>query len=319
MAADGFSCWWRAASASNNRRHPMPKKSFRMIARRQFLAFGGAALAGVVAVPALAHAAAMEAPVPAAGDFAALEAGSGGRLGVCLWNPASGARFGHRMDERFPMCSTFKFLLAAAVLHRAGQGRLSLDRRVPVRDADLLDHSPVTARHAGKDLTVRDLCRATMTTSDNAAANLLLSLVGEPAGLTAFLRAQGDAVTVTARYEPDANRYAPDDPRDTTSPAAMAGNLQRFVLGDALAPASRRQLADWLIDNGTGDARLRAGLPRGWRVGDKTGSNGRDTTNDIAVLWPPRGGAPWVLASYLQGATLDDAGRDGVLAAAHLG
>lgn len=179
-------------------------------------------------------------------------------------------------------------------------------------------------RHAGKDLTVRDLCRATLVTSDNAAANLLLPLVGEPAGLTAFLRAQGDAVTVAARYEPEANRFAPDDPRDTTSPAAMAGNLQRFVLGDALDEASRRQLADWLIDNQTGDARLRAGLPQGWRVGDKTGSNGRDTTNDIAVLWPGRGGPPWVLTSYLQGSTLDEDGRNGILrrvgelAAAHL-
>lgn len=295
-----------------------------MIARRQFLAFGGAALAGMVAAPALARAAATAAPAPAAVGFAALEAESGGRLGVCLWHPASGARFGQRMDERFPMCSTFKFLLAAAVLHRAGQGRLSLDRRVPVRETDLLGNSPVTARHAGKDLTVRDLCRATMIASDNAAANLLLPLVDEPAGLTAFLRAQGDAVTVTARYEPEANRFAPDDPRDTTSPAAMAGNLQRFVLGDALDEASRRQLADWLVDNETGDARLRAGLPRDWRVGDKTGSNGRDTTNDIAVLWPQRGGSPWVLASYLQGSVLDDDGRSailrrvGELAGAHL-
>lgn len=295
-----------------------------MIARRQFLAFGGAALAGIVAAPALARAAATAAPVPAAAGFAALEAASGGRLGVCLWNPASGVRVGQRMDERFPMCSTFKFLLAAAVLHRAGQGRLSLDRRVPVGESDMLGNSPTTARHVGKDLAVRDLCRATMITSDNAAANLLLPLVGEPAGLTAFLRAQGDAVTVAARYEPEANRFAPDDPRDTTSPAAMAGNLQRFVLGDALDEASRRQLADWLIDNQTGDARLRAGLPRSWRVGDKTGSNGRDTTNDIAVLWPERGGPPWVLASYLQGAALDEDGRNGVLrrvgelAAAHL-
>ena len=244
---------------------------------------------------------------------------------MCLWHPASGARFGQRMDERFPMCSTFKFLLAAAVLERAGRGALSLDQRVPVRAADLLAHSPVSARHVGKDLGVRDLCRATLTTSDNAAANLLLPLVGGPAGLTAFLRAQGDAVTLAARYEPDANRFAADDPRDTTSPAAMAGNLQRFVLGDALALAARRQLADWLIDNETGDARLRAGLPPGWRVGDKTGSNGRDTSNDIAVLWPRRGGTPWVLAAFLQGSTLDDAGRDGILrrvgerAAAHLG
>lgn len=291
-----------------------------MIDRRQFLALGGAACAGIAAVPLLARAV----PAPAAG-FAALEAESGGRLGVCLWHPASGARFGQRMDERFPMCSTFKFLLAAAVLERAGRGALSLDQRVPVRAADLLAHSPVSARHVGKDLGVRDLCRATLTTSDNAAANLLLPLVGGPAGLTAFLRAQGDAVTLAARYEPDANRFAADDPRDTTSPAAMAGNLQRFVLGDALALAARRQLADWLIDNETGDARLRAGLPPGWRVGDKTGSNGRDTSNDIAVLWPRRGGTPWVLAAFLQGATLDDAGRDGILrrvgerAAAHLG
>ena len=292
-----------------------------MIDRRQFLALGGAACAGIAAVPLLARAVS----APAAAGFAALEAESGGRLGVCLWHPASGARFGQRMDERFPMCSTFKFLLAAAVLERAGRGALSLDQRVPVRAADLLAHSPVSARHVGKDLGVRDLCRATLTTSDNAAANLLLPLVGGPAGLTAFLRAQGDAVTLAARYEPDANRFAMDDPRDTTSPAAMAGNLQRFVLGDALALAGRRQLADWLIDNETGDARLRAGLPPGWRVGDKTGSNGRDTSNDIAVLWPRRGGTPWVLAVFLQGSTLDDAGRDGILrrvgerAAAHLG
>lgn len=279
-----------------------------MIDRRQFLALGGAACAGIAAVPLLARAV----PAPAAG-FAALEAESGGRLGVCLWHPASGARFGHRMDERFPMCSTFKFLLAAAVLHRAGRGRLSLDQRVPVRKVDILGNSPVTARHAGKDLSVRDLCRATLTTSDNAAANLLLPLVGGPAGLTAFLRAQGDAVTLAARYEPDANRFAADDPRDTTSPAAMAGNLQRFVLGDALDEASRRQLADWLIDNETGDARLRAGLPGGWRVGDKTGGNGRDTTNDIALLWPERGGSPWVLTSYLQGSALDDDGRNAIL------
>jgi len=165
----------------------------------------------------------------------------------------------------------------------------------------------------GKDLTVRDLCRATMVTSDNPAANLLLGVVGGPAGVTAFLRANGDAVTRNDRLEPDMNRFAPDDPRDTTSPAAMAASLQRFVLGDVLTPASRLQLADWLIDNETGDTRLRAGLSSAWRVGDKTGSNGEDTTNDIAILWPLAGGAPWVLTSYLQGATVDDAGRNDTL------
>ncbi|SBV35515.1 Beta-lactamase L2 [uncultured Stenotrophomonas sp.] len=295
-----------------------------MLARRQFLTFGGSVLVATATLPALARA---SAPSPAAAaNFAALEKHSGGRLGVCLWHPASGARFGHRMEERFPMCSTFKFPLVAAVLHRAGHGGLSLDQRVPVRQADILHHSPVSGRHVGKDMSVRDLCRATLTVSDNAAANLLLPLVGAPAGLTAFLRGQGDAVTVAARREPELNSFAPGDPRDTTSPAAMAGNLQRFVLGDALGEIPRRQLADWLIDNETGDERLRAGLPQGWRVGDKTGSGyERDgISNDIAVLWPPGAGTPWLLAAYLQGATQDASGRNGILrraaelAAAHL-
>ena len=285
-----------------------------MIARRQFLQWTGAAAASALAATAFAKTA-LPSPKPAvaAKDFAALEVASGGRLGVTLLNTGTGWRTGNRQDERFPMCSTFKFVLSAAVLHLAEQGRLSLDQRIPVRQQDMLSHAPVTTRHIGKDVTVRDLCRATMITSDNPAANLLLGVVGGPAGVTAFLRANGDAVTRNDRLEPEMNRFTPGDPRDTTSPAAMAASLQRFVLGDVLKPASRQQLADWLIDNETGDARLRAGLSKAWRVGDKTGSNGEDTTNDIAILWPLAGGAPWVLTSYLQGATVDDAGRNDVL------
>lgn len=286
-----------------------------MLARRHFLQLTGAALASTLAANALAKAppTALSRPNPQAADFAALEKASGGRLGVTLLNTATGQRTGHRQDERFPMCSTFKFVLSACVLHLADQGTLSLDRRLPVRAQDMLSHAPVTKRHVGKDLTVRDLCRATMVTSDNPAANLLLGVVGGPAGVTAFLRANGDAVTRNDRLEPEMNLFAPNDPRDTTSPAAMAASLQRFVLGEVLKPASRLQLADWLIDNETGDARLRAGLSKAWRVGDKTGSNGEDTTNDIAILWPLAGGAPWVLTTYLQGATVDDAGRNDVL------
>ncbi|MEG2805005.1 L2 family extended-spectrum class A beta-lactamase [Stenotrophomonas sp.] len=285
-----------------------------MFPRRRFLQWTGAAAASALTATALARMPATSAPALAtARDFAALEAASGGRLGVTLLETASGRRIGHRQDERFPMCSTFKFALCAAVLHQAEDGRLALDRRVPVRPQDMLSHAPVTARHVGRDLSVRDLCRATMVTSDNPAANLLLAVIGGPAAVTAFLRASGDAVTRNDRNEPDVNRFAPGDPRDTTSPAAMAASLQRLVLGETLQPASRLQLADWLIDNETGDARLRAGLSKAWRVGDKTGSNGEDTTNDIAILWPLAGGAPWVLTSYLQGATVDDAGRNDVL------
>lgn len=296
-----------------------------MTDRRRFLKSTGLAAGALLAAPVLAATAnASGAPlqgsapgaVATAPDFAALERASGGRLGVAVMDAGGRYRTGHRPDERFPMCSTFKAILAAAVLARADRGALDLDQRLPVREADLLEHAPVTGRHVGKDLTLRDLCRATMVTSDNPAANLLLTRLGGPAALTGFLRAQGDTVTRSDRLEPEMNRFAPGDPRDTTSPRAMAASLHRCVLGDALSPASRQQLADWLIDNQTGDACLRAGIGPQWRVGDKTGGNGSDTRNDIAVLWPRAGGAPWLVTAYLQGAKVDSAARDAVLARA---
>ncbi|TMN20551.1 class A beta-lactamase [Pseudoxanthomonas sp. X-1] len=292
--------------------------------RRRFLQRSGTALLTAFAVP-WAAAAAPVAPAAAKGgsvaaaiagakDFAALEQVSGGRLGVTLLEVATGRRLGRRQDERFPMCSTFKALLAAHVLSLADAGTLSLDERLPIRQAQLLSWAPESERHVGKDLTVRDLCRAAVTNSDNTAANLLLARAGGPPALTTFLRRQGDAVTRSDRYEPEMNNFAPGDPRDTTSPAAVAASLARFAVGDGLSKASRAQYADWLIDNQTGDDCLRAGLGKRWRVGDKTGNNGRDTRNDLAVLWPLAGGAPWVLVALLQGARVDADQRDAVLA-----
>ncbi len=287
-----------------------------MTDRRRFLQWTGLAAGALLTPPLLAATGGAPASRPFAGapDFATLEAASGGRLGVAVLDAHGRYLHGHRPDERFPMCSTFKAMLAAAVLAAADRGDLDPDQRVPVREDDLVDHSPVVRRHAGKDLTLRDLCRATMVTSDNAAANLLLRRIGGPPALTAFLRAHGDPVTRSDRMEPEMNRFTPGDPRDTTTPRAMAVSLGRCVLGPVLSPASRGQLADWLIDNGTGDACLRAGLGPQWRVGDRTGSNGVDTRNDIAVVWPRDGGAPWVVTAYLQGATVDSAARDAVLA-----
>ncbi|MDX3930847.1 MAG: L2 family class A beta-lactamase [Stenotrophomonas sp.] len=287
-----------------------------MLSRRHFLQTSALALASSLAVPGLARSAPgpAAATIATAADFAALEKASGGRLGVTLLDTRTGKRVGHRQDERFPMCSTIKWMLAAAALHRAERQPGFLDERLPMRAEDLIDHAPTTRRHVGKDLSVRDLCRTTMVTSDNPAANLLLRHLGGPPALTAFMRSHGDAVTRSDRYEPELNRFTLGDPRDTTSPAASAASLQRFVLGDALRPASRQQLADWLIDNETGDATLRAGLGKRWRVGDKTGSNGKDTRNDIGVLWPLGGGTAWVLTAYLQGASVDSGQRDAVLA-----
>ena len=292
-----------------------------MFVRRRFLQLSGATLAtallapkGAQAAPVSPHRQGAVDAIAAAGDFAALETASGGRLGVTLLDTASGRRIGYRQDERFPMCSTFKALLAAAVLARCDQGRLSLQQRVGVQARAIQQHSPVACRHVGSDMSVRELCRAAVTTSDNTAANLLLALLGGPVQLTAFLRAHGDAVTRNDRVEPEMNKFVAGDPRDTTSPAAMVASLQRCVLGDVLSPTSRQELADWLIDNQTGDTCLRAGLGPRWRIGDKTGSNAVDIRNDIAVLWPMGGGTPWVLAAYLQGARVNSDARDAVIA-----
>jgi beta-lactamase class A len=82
----------------------------------------------------------------------------------------------------------------------------------------------------------------------------------------------------------------------------MLGLMERILVGDALQPSSRDQLIAWLVANTTGDKRLRAGLPREWRVGDKTGSAG-ESANDIAIVWPLNR-APILIASYLAEATV---------------
>lgn len=247
--------------------------------------------------------------------WAEIQRGTGGRLGTCLLDSGSGWRIGQRENERFPMCSTFKFILAAAVLQRVDKGELRLMQQIKIRASDMLEHAPVTERHVGGSLSVAELCQATMIHSDNPAANLLFPLIGNPPGLTRFLRGIGDTKTRSDRLEPEMNGFAPGEPRDTTTPAAMAATLRTLLLGDALQPASRKQLTAWMIDNRTGDDCLRAGLPRDWKIGDKTGSNGTDTRNDIAIIWPPGRAAPLLLTAYLNGATVDAAGRDAALKA----
>lgn len=212
---------------------------------------------------------------------------------------ATGARIGHRAAERFAMCSTFKALLAACILARVDQGKLALEHRVPYRESDLLEYAPVTrARLAEGSLTVEELCAAAVEISDNTAANLLLAQIGGPAGLTAYLRGLGDEVTRLDRDEPTLNENLPGDPRDTTTPDAMTDTYRTLLVGDrALSEASRARLAAWMVRSTTGLARLRAGLPRDWVVGDKTGTSG-GVANDVAVAWPPSR-APIVITCFV--------------------
>ena len=272
---------------------------------RRTLLLGSACAGLALGQGALAGAAQAQAGADVQARLADIEKRSGGRLGLHAIDPATGRALGWRSEERFAMASTFKMLLAAAVLHlheRTPAG--VLEQRLPVRQSDLIAHSPVTASHlANGFITARQACEATVQVSDNAAANLLLPLVNGPAGLTAFLREHcGDAVTRLDRTEPTLNTNLPGDPRDTTTPAAMAQTMRRLLTGPVLAPASREQLIGWLVGATTGMARLRAGLPKDWRTGDKTGTGANGAANDVAITWPA-GRAPIVMAVYLSGSS----------------
>jgi beta-lactamase class A len=285
-----------------------------MITRRQFqLGLGTALIATALTIRPGAMRASI-ADQQFIDEIQRLERESGGRLGVCVVETATGARHGHRGDERFPMCSTFKALAAAAVLAQVDAGKEQLSRRISYDASALTTYSPVTEKHVGNGMTVAELCDAAVTVSDNTAANLLLATIGGPAGLTSFARSLDDQFTRLDRNEPTLNEALPDDPRDTTTPNAMASTLQTLILGTkALSAPSREQLTAWLIRNKTGDTRLRAGFAKNWRIGDKTGTGARGTSNDIGVVWPSNT-PPVVITTYLTGATVSATQQNATLA-----
>ena len=244
----------------------------------------------------------------AANQIAAIEARLGGRMGIAALDTGSGKRLDYRAEERFPMCSTFKFLAAAAVLKRVDEKQDQLDRFVSYDAKDILEYAPVTKAHLKEGgMTLGALCEAAIEQSDNTAGNLLLNAIGGPSGLTNFARTLGDRVTRLDRIEPELNSAIPGDERDTTTPAAISSDMRSLLLGDALSETSRRQLDDWLQRNQTGGPMIRAGVPKTWSVGDKTGRGANGATNDIAIMRPP-GRAPILLAIYSVGspATAND-------------
>ena len=240
----------------------------------------------------------------------------GGRVGVSLTSGSGeeNGNFNIQSEERFAMCSVFKWVLAAAILQAVDQGKLKVAQEISYTKADLLEYAPVTEMHVAKGkMTVGDLCSAAVSVSDNTAANLLLPLIGGPAGLTAFVRALGDTITRFDRNEPTLNDVTDKDERDTTTPAAMTQLLKTVFTGTVLKPASLSLLKDWMVATTTGKNRIPAGVPAGYVVGHKTGT-AHTHANDVAVIWPGADKPPMFLSIFTTGGTLDDAGRDKVIA-----
>jgi beta-lactamase class A len=238
--------------------------------------------------------------------LAAIRSRIGGRLGVHVLDTHSGRRIRFDDDSRYATASTFKMLLAAAVLKRVDRGELSLTQSISYGEHDMVKAtSPVTAKHLAEgSLTLQDLCAAIVEVSDNTAANLLLNLIGGPAAVTKFARELGDPVTRLDRRELELNSNLPGDPRDTTTPRAMVGNMRKLFTGNVLSSPSVDRLSSWMIDAKPGLGRIRAGIPKSWKAGDKAGTGANGAVNDLAILWPP-GRKPILVAIYMSESMLD--------------
>jgi len=277
-----------------------------MLTRRGFAVLAGSlVVGGAVAGPGAVRAAASGAGGGLVGKLAEIEKKLGARLGVAVLDTQKGRLWKHRSTERFPLCSTFKLIACGAVLARVDAGREDLNRRIRFEAVEVVTYSPVTKdRAGGAGMTLAEICEAALTQSDNTAGNLILKSLGGPSAVTGFARSLGDGTTRLDRWETELNEAAPGDPRDTTTPLAMAANLRSLVVdgrqagGNGLSRTSSDRLVAWMMSNKTGDAKLRAGLPKDWRIGDKTGGGDHGTMNDVAVIWPP-GRKPVIVSVYM--------------------
>jgi len=242
------------------------------------------------------------------------EAALSARLGAAVLDTATGQLWRYHADQRFPLDSTHKAFSCAALLAKVDNGEASLNRRVVFVATDIEPHSPITQdKIAPASMSLSELCAAALDVSDNTAANLVIAALGGPGGVTAFLRTLGDQTSRLDRTETELNEAAPGDPRDTTTPAAAVADLDKILLGDALKPASRQRLMQWMIGDRVAGSLLRAALPEDWRIADKTGAGGHGSRGIVAVLWPPNR-APLVTAIYLTDTAASIQARDAAIA-----
>lgn len=247
--------------------------------------------------------------------LANIEVASGARIGLFAINTADNSIYQYRGNERFPMCSTSKVMCVSAILKKSMKDSDLLQQKIRYtkKEVDSSGYAPITKDHIADGMTIAELCNASITQSDNLAMNLLLKNVGGPQAVTRFARSIGDKKYRLDRFEPDLNSAIPGDLRDTTTPEAMANALYKLVLGEVLASSQREQLQLWLKNNATGKDRIRAGVPKDWVVGDKTGTGDYGTTNDIGILWPPPK-SPIIVVIYVTQSKKDALPRADIIA-----
>ncbi|WP_319530274.1 class A beta-lactamase [uncultured Cohaesibacter sp.] len=277
---------------------------------RLFLA-GWMVACGVALVP---HAAAAQSTDGLETAIRSIEADmKAGTIGVALNDTQGDFNWSYRGDERFPMNSSFKAFACAALLSQVDDGVSDLGTPFAIKDGTLIHWSPITEKRVGSSMTLRELCEAALTMSDNTAANAILDTIGGPSGFTDFMTSIGDETTRLDRREPELNEAVPGDPRDTTTPNAAITSLQALLHGNMLSPRSREVLETWMINDKVANDLVRKVLPKGWKIADKTGAGGHGSRGIVAMVTPPQK-EPLFLAIYLRDTQMDLKQRNATIA-----
>ncbi|PFS58031.1 class A beta-lactamase [Bacillus cereus] len=218
-------------------------------------------------------------------SFAKLEKEYNAKLGIYALDTGTNQTVAYHANDRFAFASTSKSLAAGALLRQ--NSIEALDERITYKREDLSNYNPITEKHLDTGMTLKELADASVRYSDSTAHNLILKKLGGPSAFEKILREIGDTVTNSERFEPELNEVNPGETHDTSTPEAIAKTLQSFTLGTVLPSEKRELLVGWMKRNTTGDKLIRAGVPKGWEVADKTGAGSYGTRNDIAIIWPP--------------------------------
>jgi beta-lactamase class A len=250
-----------------------------------------------------------------------------GTLGVAAYDLQTEQAWYWNEGQVFRMQSVEKLLVAIAVLKKVDQRSLSLQNLVPVSSAEVAEIRgaaiPDPLPPKTRSVPLEALLQKSICNSNNGASDVLMKLAGGPQVVDKLIASFDISGIRVDRYEREVIRVesltTPEATKlDTATPKAMCDLLVKLQNGKLLSPATTKFLLKLMAECKTGNHRIRAGLPAGTLVMDKTGTGGSQhgrcsATNDVAIAVLP-GGQKFVIAVFLANAGGSAAKRDQVIA-----
>jgi beta-lactamase class A len=144
------------------------------------------------------------------------------------------------------------------------------------------------------DIPVDSLLNYAVSMSDNIACDMLFKTGGGTEKVNAYIHSLGVTQIAIQATEEAMHKDWPTQYTNWCEPTAMVQLLDIFYKKTALSDSSHALLWRLMVNNKTGDDRIRGLLPKGTIVGDKTGTGGTkdgiaSATNDIGIIVLPNG------------------------------